>query len=339
MRILICGLGSVGRRHLRNLVTLGVEDLVLLRSGKSTLPEDELTDFAQEYDLDEALERWKPDAVIISNPTSLHMQMALPSAAAGCHIFFEKPVSHTMEGMDVLERTLIETGKQVLVGFQFRHHPGLKQVKRLIEGGAIGEVIGVRVNWGEYLPNWHPWEDYRLSYSARRDLGGGVVLTLCHPFDYLRWIVGEIAEVTAELNISGTLELDIEDSAEVLLRFDSGVIGNVHLDYLTRPPNHFLEIIGTEGRLEWNNEDGAVRWWSTSTDAWLTITAPAGFERNHLFLDEMRHFLRVIAGDDSPICSLQEGIKVLEIILAVHQSSSEGNRISLPLSGIKIENQ
>ncbi len=333
MRILICGLGSVGRRHLHNLVNLGIEDLILLRSGMSTLPDDELSGFPQEGKLDEALERWEPDAVVISNPTSLHMELALPAAAAGCHLFIEKPISHSMEGLDVLNETLIETGKQVLVGFQFRYHPGLKQVKRLIHDGAIGKVVGVRVIWGEYLPDWHPWEDYRISYSARRDLGGGVVLTLCHPFDYLRWILGEIVDVMAELSTSGLLELDVEDSADVIFRFESGAIGNVHLDYLTRPPNHSLEIIGTEGRLKWDNDDGAVQWWSTSTDAWLTITAPTGFERNHLFIDEMRHFLSVLAGKEEPMCTLQDGIRTQQIIFAAHQSSLSGCRSTLPVSG------
>jgi predicted dehydrogenase len=329
MRFLICGLGSVGRRHLRNLVSLGIEDLILLRSGKSTLPDDELSSFPAERNLGEALERWKPDAALVCNPTSLHMDIAVPAAVAGCHIFIEKPVSHSMARLDILEETLRKTGKQMLVGFQFRYHPGLKQVKRLICEGVIGEVIGVRTVWGEYLPDWHPWEDYRHSYSARHNLGGGVVLTLSHPFDYLRWLLGEVSDVTAEVSNSGALELDVEDSADVILGFKSGVTGNVHLDYLTRPPNHSFEIVGKEGRLHWDNEDGSVRWWSSSRDAWLTITAPEGFERNHLFLDEMRHFLGVVDGEESPICTLEDGIRALQIALAAKQSSLNGCRVSL----------
>jgi predicted dehydrogenase len=331
MRILICGLGSAGQRHLRNLVALGIEDLILLRSGKSTLPDDEISVFPQEGRIEDALEHWKPDAVVVSNPTSLHMEVALPAAVAGCHIFLEKPISHSMDNLEAFEEAILKNEKRVLVGFQFRHHPGLKQVKQLIHEGAIGDVLGVRVNWGEYLPDWHPWEDYRQSYSARRDLGGGVVLTLCHPFDYLRWILGEIVDVTAELNTSGMLELDVEDLADVILRFESGVVGNVHLDYLTRPPKHSLELIGTEGKLQWDNNDGTVQWWSASMDVWTTITAPADFERNRLFLDEMRNFLRVIEGEENPICSLDDGKKALQIALAAKKSSLNGRRISLPL--------
>jgi predicted dehydrogenase len=338
MRILICGLGSAGRRHLRNLLALGIDDLILLRSGKSTLPDDELSGFPRESRIEEALERWEPDAVVISNPTSLHMEIALPAAMAGCHVFLEKPISHSLDGVEAFEQAMLKSGKQVLVGFQFRFHPGLMQTRKLIQEGAIGKVVGARVNWGEYLPDWHPWEDYRQSYSARSDLGGGVVRTLCHPFDYLRWILGEIVEVTADLNISGMLELDVEDSAEIILRFESGAVGNVHLDYLTRPPNHSFELIGTEGKLQWDNHDGVVQWWSTSTDVWTTIAASIDFERNHLFLDEMRHFLRVTNGEENPRCTLQDGIRSLEAVLAAYQSSSEGRRVRLHGTGSKMEN-
>ena len=329
MRFMICGLGSIGRRHLRNLVSLGVKDVILFRTGKATLPDEELDAYPQETDLHKALEQWTPDAVVISNPTSLHMDVALPAADAGCHIFLEKPVSHSLEGLGTLKDTLSETGKQALVGFQFRYHPGLKQAKRLLTEGGIGEVISARVNWGEYLPDWHPWEDYRLSYSAQRALGGGVVLTLCHPFDYLRWLLGDVVEVTAALKTSGSLELEVEDTAEVIMQFEIGAVANVHLDYVTRPTNHSLEVIGTEGTLRWDQEDGAVHWWSISNEAWLTITAPEGFERNTMFLDEMRHFLDLVADGKSPVCTLEDGIRALEISLAAHRSSEEGKRIQL----------
>jgi predicted dehydrogenase len=144
-------------------------------------------------------------------------------------------------------------------------------------------------------------------------------------------MLGDVTEVTADLRNSGLLELEVEDSTDVLLRFKSGVVGNIHLDYLTRPPNHSFEIIGSDGKLEWDNEDGAVRWWSTSTDSWSTISVPSGFDRNQMFLDEMSHFLRVMAGDEPPICSLQDGIQALEISLAALQSASKGSRIALPL--------
>jgi predicted dehydrogenase len=96
---------------------------------------------------------------------------------------------------------------------------------------AIGRPISARSHWGEYLPAWHPWEDYRDSYSARADLGGGVVLTLCHPFDYLRWFFSEIESLSAETARSDALGLNVEDFAEAILAFKDGPYASVHLDY------------------------------------------------------------------------------------------------------------
>ncbi|KPK91236.1 MAG: hypothetical protein AMJ88_14200 [Anaerolineae bacterium SM23_ 63] len=329
MTILICGLGSIGRRHLRNLQALGRDDVVLLRTGKSTLPEDELEGLPVESELDQALVRWRPEAVIVSNPTALHLEVAIPSAEAGCHLLIEKPVSHTMEGIEDLRTALKRGGGRVLVGFQFRFHPGLRAVKRLLEEGTIGRVISAHAHWGEYLPDWHPWEDYRLSYSARSDLGGGVLHTLCHPFEYLNWLGWEVESVSTEISTFGPLELEVEDTAEVLLRFKDGILASVHLDYNQRPASHWLEIVGTEGTIRWDNTDGMVHYWTALSDQWQETPPPNGFERNDMFLDEMRHFLNILDGKATPLCTLEDGIRVLEIVLAAHKSASIGCRVSL----------
>ena len=172
MRFLIAGLGSIGRRHLRNLALLGERDIILFRTHRSTLPDEELDGYPVEIDLAAALAR-QPDAVIVSNPTALHMDVAVPAARAGCHLLLEKPVSHNLAHMTELQQVLHYSGKQALVGYQFRFHPGLQQAKRLLEQGAIGNPLSVRAHWGEYLPGWHPWEDYRRAYSALPELGGG----------------------------------------------------------------------------------------------------------------------------------------------------------------------
>src|SRR3990170_4702715 len=90
-KFLIAGLGSIGRRHLRNLNALGENDVVLLRSHRSTLPDEELAGFAIETDLAQALEKHRPAAVIVSNPTALHLDIAIPAAEAGCTLLLEKP--------------------------------------------------------------------------------------------------------------------------------------------------------------------------------------------------------------------------------------------------------
>src|SRR3990172_4412550 len=164
MKFLIAGLGSIGRRHFRNLIALGEKDIVLLRSHRATLPDDELAGYPVETDLAQALKKHKPEAVVISNPTALHLQVAIPAALAGCHILLEKPVSNSLKGLDELQAAAAAGGSRILVGFQFRYHPTLNKARALIQKNALGKVLTVHAHWGEYLPDWHPWEDYRQSY-------------------------------------------------------------------------------------------------------------------------------------------------------------------------------
>jgi predicted dehydrogenase len=322
MKFMIAGLGSIGRRHLKNLIALGGQDILLYRSGKSTLPDDDLAGLASETSIEAALAH-RPDAVIVSNPTALHLDVAIPAAAAGCHLLLEKPISHTMERVGELQAAVDEGGGSVLVGYQFRFHPGLRMVKEWLEEERIGKPIGAQAHWGEYLPSWHPWEDYRTSYSARADLGGGVVLTLCHPFDYLRWLLGDVDRVSAMTSNAGDLGLDVEDTANVLLHFESGALGGVHLDYYQQPATHTLEILGEQGTIRWDNNDGAARIYRVERQDWEMVFPPDGFERNDLFLAEMSHFLQVVQGEAEPICDLQDGIRSLQIALAALQSPTQ----------------
>jgi predicted dehydrogenase len=325
---LICGLGSIGRRHLRNLVQLGERDIVLFRTGHSTLPDDELSGYPVETDLAAALAR-RPDAVIVSNPTALHLDVAIPAASAGCHLLIEKPVSHNLERLDELEAAVARGGGQVLVGYQFRFHPGLQEVKGLLEKSGIGRPVSACAQWGEYLPGWHPWEDYRQSYSARADLGGGVVLTVSHPFDYLRWLLGEVREVAAAVANLGGLVADVEDTAEAILGFQAGALASIHLDYNQRPPAHALEIVGTAGTLRWDHQSTWVRWWSTASGNWSPAEMGTAFDRNEMFLAEMRHFLGLTRGRASSACGLEDGIAALEIALAVKRAAASGHTIRL----------
>jgi predicted dehydrogenase len=181
----------------------------------------------------------------------------------------------------------------------------------------------VRAHWGEYLPGWHPWEDYRQGYSARSDLGGGVILTLSHPLDYLRWLLGDVSEVWAFSGTLGELGVEVEDSAEIGVRFSSGVIGSVHLDYLQQPPNHFLELIGTEGTIIWNFAHGGVRLYLSEENAWKSYPIQKGFERNDMLLDEMSHFFDLVNGNANSKCTLSDGVRALELALAAKNSSQK----------------
>jgi predicted dehydrogenase len=340
MKILIAGLGSIGRRHFRNLIALGEKDIVLLRTRKATLPDDELAGYPVETDLDEAIQKHRPDAVVVANPTSVHLNVAIPAAKAGCHILLEKPVSHSLERLDLLQDVAQKSGSKILVGFQFRYHPTLNKARDLIQSNALGKVLTAHAHWGEYLPQWHPWEDYRQSYAARADLGGGVVITLTHPLDYLRYLLGDVESLWSFNGHISPLELDVEDVAEIGLKFANGAVGGVHVNYFQRPPVHRLEIVGTNGTLRWDNADGFLQLsampaafgsYSDILPAPLMeiFSLPEGFDRNQLFLAQTQHFLEVVRGEKEPVCSLGDGIQALRLALAAYASQKSRQVIAL----------
>jgi predicted dehydrogenase len=343
MKYLIAGLGSIGRRHMRNLIALGEKDIVLLRTRKATLPEDDLAGYPVETDLADALKKHKPDAVIVANPTALHLDVAIPAARAGCTILLEKPISHSTDKLDELESTVKENGSKVLVAFQFRFHPGLIRAKQLITDGELGRVISAHVHFGEYLPAWHPWEDYRKGYAARADMGGGVVLTQCHSLDYLPWLVGNVRSVWGFTSKISDLEVDVDDTAEIGLRFEGGALGSLHLDFNQQPPSHRFEVIGTKGTLKWDLADGATSIYRASPESlaistgmairaggeWEVYPLADSWERNVMFLEQMKHFVAVVHGEIEPTCTLDDGMRVQRLVGAIHKSNAEGRVVDL----------
>lgn len=327
LSFLVIGLGSIGKRHVRNLHALGIRDITVVRRKSIVPAEPDLPSFAIQTNLNSALER-KPDAVIIASPTSLHLEQSIAAARAGCHLLVEKPISHSLDGTETLRKLVQQNQLVCQTAFQFRCHPVLRQIKELIDQQTIGTIISAHVHWGEYLPAWHPWEDYRQGYSARKDLGGGVVLTLSHPFDYLRWLIGEINSVSATIGKLSKLEIDVEDSAMISFRFASGAVGSVYLDYVERPSQHRLEIIGQSGKIAWDNNTGIASVFSGETQQ-QKLEPPSGFERNSMFLSELSHFIDCVKSHQAPDCSLQDGIRALEIAEAIKLSSLQRTEVIL----------
>jgi predicted dehydrogenase len=316
--ILIVGLGSIGRRHLANLRALGWTRIRAVRSRASSWDDSELGDLPVDRDLSAALSR-RPLGVIVSNPSALHVAVALEAARAGAHVLIEKPLSDDLQGVAELESVVAARRLHALVGFQFRYNPGLRHIRTWLRAGAIGSVVSAQVHWGEYLPDVHPWEDYRAGYAARPELGGGVLLTLSHPFDYLRWLLGDIAHEATIESRRDSLGLAVDTCVDVTARFASGASAHVHLNFVERPRNHRLTLIGTEGTLTWNDSDSAARRFDVDSRRWETVPPPEGFERNWMFRDEMRHFLACVRGDEQPICTIADGRAALEMAVAARQ--------------------
>jgi predicted dehydrogenase len=327
MKFLIAGLGSIGQRHLRNLRALGQTDVLAYRQRNWPLPSE--LPVPSVGDLSAALAAG-PDAVIVATPTSLHVPIALAVARAGCPLLIEKPLGHELEGIAELEALVAAKRLPVLVGYHLRFHPGLRLVKRLLDEGRIGRPIAARLQCGEYLPGWHPAEDYRAGYSARRDLGGGAILTLSHELDYAGWLFGDVRRVAAFAGRRSALQIDVEDTAQIALEFRSGLTAQVHLDYVQRPPARTCHIVGEAGQIFWDYFGPGVTLYEGARDAKETFPVHAGLERNDLYLSELAHFLECLAGRAEPAVPLASGRRTLEVALAARASADKGEFVWLP---------
>ena len=266
-------------------------------------------------------------AALVCTPTSTHIPIALKVLKHGTHLFIEKPISHNLKGVDELIEHARKRKLVVYVGYNLRFHAGLMLVKKMLTRGEIGEVLSARAEFGQYLPDWRPWQDYRRSYSARRRLGGGIILEASHELDYLRWLLGEVEEVSCIAGKLSHLEVDIEDNAEILLKFRSGAIAGVHIDFTRRDFSRNCEIRGEEGSIIWNYPDRFVKAYSARSKRWRTFNV--GGERNEMYVREMRHFLRCVRGKEKPLVDEVDGKKALEIVLAAKKSAKTGRKVRL----------
>jgi len=339
MKVLMVGLGGIGQRHVRNLSALLGDQLELLayRTRRfSTVLTDRLqvepgADLESKYhiqtftDLDAALAEG-PQAAFICNPSSLHIPAALTAANAGCHLFIEKPLSHNLEGIPELISIVRQKNLVGYVGCQMRFHPCLRRAHDLLAQGALGQVLSVQAEVGEYLPGWHPFEDYRQMYASRRDLGGGVILSQIHELDYLYWFFGLPDRVFALGGHLSSLEVDVEDVASLLMRFTDGgmhIPVSLHADYIQRPPSRTCCIIGNNGKLVVDFVGLTVRRYDAEGKL-AEETHPENFQRNQLFLDELSHFLACVRGEAKPLVSLEDGLQSLRMALAARESLESG---------------
>ncbi len=324
MKFLICGLGSIGQRHYRNLKALGQDEILVYRTGKGT--NDFVQKFVDEHapviftDLGKALE-CRPDAVIVSNPTARHVPVALEAARAGCHLFIEKPISNNWTGLNELRHEADKRSLVTYIAYNLRFHPFLRTLSDWLANELVGKPVSFHAEMAERVNTWHPWEDYRVGYAARQDLGGGVVLTQSHELDYLYWLFGPVERVAAIGGKLGDLEMDVEDVAKMLLSFQSGLVGSLDIDYLKNPPKRSLEVVTTRGRIFWDYFGKKLDFIPVDQKyEAMSEQEPTGFERNQMFIDELNHFRDCVAGKIQSLNPLESALKVFRILLAVKES-------------------
>lgn len=329
-KLLVIGCGSIGRRHMRVFREAGVSFL----AGVDTR-EDRIEQARSEIGLDgwaldhrSALESGDYDAVVIATPPHLHTPIALDAARAGCHLFIEKPLAMDQSGLDELLGVVRERDIVGYTAYCYRFIPSAGRLRELVQSGRIGRTLTARLEISSFLPDWHPWEDYRGFYMAKKEQGGGALLDESHGIDLLRWILGDVASVSAFVGNVSDLEITSDDLAVLLLRFRSGVVVEAHFDLLGRTPRVGAEFIGSEGTILWDRIDPTLSIFDAKTGEWQKETFPPD-DTVCSYGRQAEHFLECIQKGSEPRTTLEDGRATLRVLLAGFESAERGTRVEL----------
>jgi predicted dehydrogenase len=327
MRVAVVGTGSIGRRHLGTLLSLGGTDLVavsehsrragLVVSGVEVPVRHRLDDVLDDVDL-----------VVVATPTAHHRDQAAAAVDAGCHVLVEKPVGVSSAGLDAVADAAERKGLVAAAAHQFRFEPGLLRLRDMVRAGTLGSVLTVEGHQGEHLADYHPDEDYRTGYAARRDLGGGVLRTQVHHLDHLEWIFGPLDRVYAVGGHRTDLEIDVEDTVTCLFRSADGTPVQGHLDYRQRPKVVSLVVVGTEARATWDHYGGRVVVAPTAPGAEPAVhTWP--YDRDAMFTAQMDDVLTAIRTGGTPRTPLRDGIRAVRLVEAIERSLTSDDAVDV----------
>jgi len=330
-RVLVVGLGSIGKRHLRIArELLPAADIRVLRHHTS----NEIPKYANGlvFTVEDAL-AFSPNIAVIANPAPFHMAAAQTLAAAGVHLLIEKPLSDSLTSVRQLINTCQKQRVIVQTGYNLRFLPSLQRYRELIRGGVIGNVLSVRCEIGQYLPSWRPDSDYRQGVTANKKLGGGALLELSHEIDYLYWIFGEVEWVTAIQSRQSGLDIDVEDTAHLILGFapqvdDHRLIATLNLDLIRHDTTRACIAIGEGGSLRWDGLTGQVMVYRADETAWCELFRHQ-HQRDDSYQAEWLNFLACVSGGETPLITGEDGLRVLEIIEAARNSAASGSRVAV----------
>lgn len=358
--ILLIGAGSIGKRHLRNLIVCGQRQFLVvdpredrrqeaLQVAREALAASdkpaESLEIITVASSEEAYGLGRPiRLVVIATPPVSHAQEIRRALHVRAHVFTEKPLATDGESWEALQE-LIEgvesAGLLGMVGYNYRFCPQLQQIRQMVAEGAVGQIRSVRVTFSQDLRDWHPWEGLNF-FAASCAQGGGALLEDSHPVDFCRWIAGEITEVMGFNETISRLqevpEFDADDVAELLLRFHSGAIGSVHMDFYGKYHQKSLQIIGEEATLGWQFDATDLE--SNRIELWKGRRIRMGPDhtrrlpeqiiptdwvaRNQMYLDEIRYFLEsVTAGrhQREDVATFRDGLKTLAVLRAARRAA------------------
>lgn len=326
MRISVIGTGSIGRRHIGNFLSIG-SDVTAFDPDPAARERARALQPAARFaaSLPEALER--ADGVAICTPPSSHVAIGRQALDAGAHLLIEKPIAHTLDGLEELLKTAEAGRRAVLTGYNWRFWPPMHLVQRLLKDGRIGKVLAARTEYSYDVTARYQGKPAREFYMSVAAQGGGAILDESHAVDYMRWHLGEAAEVFAVVDRISTLEQDSDDVCELIVRFQAGTLGNLHMNLFSPVMHGQFELTGERGIVRWDRPLNQVSVFDPAGQRWEVY--PFACQLNDMYVDEARHFLDCIRGAAAPACDGWDGLKTLQLCLAAVRSSQERRWVRL----------
>jgi predicted dehydrogenase len=322
IKFLVVGLGSMGKRRVRNLQALRHTALAGFDPRADRRKEASSRYGIATFDsFNVALATFKPDVLVISTGPSLHMEYAHQAAKLGLHCFIEASV---VEGERIAELCkALEGTKLVMVPSCTMHYfPGPAAVREVVRSGKIGKPINLNYLTGQYLPDWHPWENIQDFYVSKRETGGAREIV---PFE-LTWIneiFGQPEPLACVKDKLTDLDADIDDIYHCLLRYPNGLLANITIEVISRPrATREFHIIGSEGRLVFSGDENCVRYISVGNPEWTRIDLKAGtVEKGYInpeepYISEMADFIKAIEAADRKVFpnTLESDVLVLSLL-------------------------
>jgi len=326
-KILIVGYGSIGKRHLENIL-LQKNIKIIVCTKRNDLEKLEKKGIIIVNTINDALLH-KPNIAFITNETSYHIKTAIKLAENGIHLFIEKPLSHSIKDIKKLEKIVNENKIIVQIGCDHRFHPCIKKIKNILDSKKLGKIISAYVENSSYLPDWHPYEDYRKGYAAKKELGGGIALTMIHELDFLYWFFGDIKKVFSITGKFSNLEISADDLSMMTLIFNENITAHLHLDYFSRPEFKSCKIKGMNGTIYWNSISNEVKIYSQNKKEWKVVLKIDKFNRNLMFIYELKYFLKCIKNKKNTFNNINDAKKTLQVVLDAKKSSTQSKMITI----------
>ena len=325
-RIVIFGFGSIGRKYVRLIKKYFSDiEIFIISSGKINIYEE--SNLINGYYLDHSkIKQINPDGVIIASPATQHLNDAFYCIDLKVPILIEKPISNNLKDVSNFKKKILEKKSKILIGYVLRYSINSNLFKQNISNHNLGNLLFARVNCSSYLPSWRPYQDYRRTVSASSKYGGGVLLELSHEIDYANWFFGPFLEVQAVLKNSGTLDIDVEDTADLILTNSKGMNVTIHLDFCSRFPIRECKLHGSKGTMNLDFLDKSLEIVNPKLE---TLFSNKEDDSENMFVNQLTYFLKGVFHEDFIINNVDDGIETLKIIESARLSNQLNKVIEL----------